>query len=154
MSQRKKAELLDSGKFLDSESILRAEIAQSMGERPNQQVSKRKTNWNFRPYSAAFQPCRWHSLQTTTSLHWLYVISDQKRSLKLNNSYSKGVIEVEVSIQKIAFHNLTRELSRINSLQSSYFDECGKVFWPLETGNISSYFILWPFDLYMEPTKH
>lgn len=59
-----------------------------------------------------------------------------------NNSYSKGVIEVEVSIRKIAFHNLTRELSRINSLQSSYFDKCGKVFWPLETGNISSYFIL------------
>lgn len=36
--------MLDSGKFLDSESILRAEIAQSMGERPNQQASKRKTN--------------------------------------------------------------------------------------------------------------
>lgn len=70
-----------------------------------------------------------------------------------NNSYSKGATEVEVSIWKIVFHNLTRELSRMHSL-SSYFDKCGKVFCPLQTGNISSYFNFWPFDLHMEPTKY
>lgn len=71
-----------------------------------------------------------------------------------NNSYSKGATEVEVSIWKTAFHDLTRELSRMHSLQASYFDKCGKVFWPLETGNISSCFPLWPFDLHMGRTKY